>query len=189
MRGDSLIITYWNGLKRPCWEIPNKPVSAVELDESASDFVMHLKTFMSIINPAKIARVSTYIFIPLLDNRVSVIVDKESASSVYLDQGPSGLAHPYHISCIQDWLVREQRWQGKKLTWYGWWWGKSGRVGLKQAILKDLIRESSRISEYYSPDVYRRVDASYKRARSPNERVEFVTWLIYLHSLNYLLIL
>jgi len=77
---------------------------------------MRLKTFMSIIDPAKIAWVSTYIFLPLLDNRVLVIVDKESASSVYLGQEPSGPAHPYHISCLQDWLVREQRQQGKKLT-------------------------------------------------------------------------
>jgi len=189
MQGDSLRITYWNGLKRPCWEIPNKPVPAAKLDESASDFVMRLKTFMSIIDPAKIVQVSTYIFLSLLNNRVSVIVDKESTSSVYLGQGPSGPAHPYHISCLQDWLVRERRWQGKKLTWYRWWWGKSGRVGLKWTILKDLIRGSSRISEHYSPDVYRRVDASYKCAWSPNERVEFIMWLIYLHSLNYLLIL
>ena len=160
-----------------------------ELDKSTSDFVMCLKTFMSIIDSAKIAWLSTYIFLPLLDNRVPVIVNKESASSVYLGQGPSGPVHPYHISCLQDWLVRQQRWQGKKLTWYRWWWGKSGRVGLKWAILKDLIRESSRISEHYSPDVYRRADASYKRTRLPNEWLEFVTWLIYLHSLNYLLIL
>jgi len=71
---------------------------------------------MSIIDPAKITWLSIYIFLPLLDNRVSVIVDKESASSVYPGQGPLGPVHLYHISCLQDWLVREQRRQGKKLT-------------------------------------------------------------------------
>jgi len=119
MWGDSLRIIYWNDLKRPCWEIPDKCVPAVELDESASDFIVHFKAFISIVGPSKIMQLSTYIFFPLLDNRVSVIVNKESASLVHLGPGPSGPAHPYHISCLQDWLVREWRQWGKKthLIW------------------------------------------------------------------------
>jgi len=55
-------------------------------------------------------QLSTYIFLPLLDSWVLVVVDKERTSL------PSGPVHPYHISHLQDRSVGEQRRWSKKLA-------------------------------------------------------------------------